>query len=294
MTRRRRRLRAWSSGRSASAAGDEALAISQLPGQAASLRTVVACHKPGRAVGALRATKRPIAVLVGLAAAVGGLSAPLAPAFAGQLQTAKARAAALLVQADNEALLVHDLTLRYQQDAARADFWHAQTTRAEAEATSLRQRSTMTRALLQEEAVLSYADSVPSESPAAGPASENFVEVADRQAYMTAAIGDLSTTLQEYNTERSNLVATIASAKQDVRANLASEDQARADRREALQEAASLQAMLAQTRSEIAALSARQRAATGPPVGNGIVKAVATQLGATSSAPSAILTTTTL
>ena len=200
----------------------------------------------------------------------------------------------MLVQADNEALLVHDLTLRYQQDAARADFWHAQTTRAEAEATSLRQRSTMTRALLQEEAVLSYADSVPSESPAAGPASENFVEVADRQAYMTAAIGDLSTTLQEYNTERSNLVATIASAKQDVRANLASEDQARADRREALQEAASLQAMLAQTRSEIAALSARQRAATGPPVGNGIVKAVATQLGATSSAPSAILTTTTL
>ena len=112
--------------------------------------------------------------------------------------------------------------------------------------------------------MLSYADSVPSQSPAAGPASENFVEVADRQAYMTAAVGDLSTTLSEFNTERSNLAATIV-ATQDMRASLASEDRADADRREALEEAASLQAMLAETRSEIATLSARQRAPPGRP-----------------------------
>ena len=251
----------------------------------------MACHKPKGAVGALRAPKRLVAVLVGLAAAIAGAGAPLGPAFAGQLQTARARAAALAVMVDNEAHVVHDLTLRYQDDAAQAAYWHEQALRAEAAARSLEVSSASTEALLEEEAVLSYADSVPSVKLAAGE-SGDFVEAADQEAYTTAAVGDLSATLAQFNNERSGLAGTIATAKNDLRRDLASESGAAAARRAALGEAASLQAMLARTRSEIAALSARQGPPTGPPVGNGIVRALAAQLETSSPDAATVVATT--
>ena len=60
------------------------------------------------------------------------------------------------------------------------------------------------------------------EPGAAGQSGGNFVEEADRQAYMTVAVGDLSATLEQFNSERSSLVATIAAANKDMRAGLAS------------------------------------------------------------------------
>jgi hypothetical protein len=231
-------------------------------------------------------------VLVGLAATVACFGAPLVPAFASQLQTARTRAAALLARAQREAYLVHDLTVSYQEEAAQAGFWHEEAATAQATARSLAAQSDTTEALLQDEAVMSYADSVPSDSPAASQAAD-FVETADREAYMVAAVGDLSTTLARFDTERSGLAATIATAKKDWRDDVAAEKRAAAARGGALKEAAALQVMLSETRSAIAALSARERASTGPPVGNGIVKALTAQLGVTAPAAAGPGTTTT-
>jgi hypothetical protein len=145
-----------------------------------------------------------------------------------------------------------------------------------------------TGALLQQEAVLSYADAVPSLD--SGDQSGNFFAQADRSEYFSVAVGDLTQTMARFQSEQSALKTLVATRALRLRGDLTAERQAAAARQAALDRAASLQATLAQAQAAEDALASAARSSTGPPVGNGIVTAVAQQLGASPTGASASAT----
>ena len=220
--------------------------------------------------------------LVGIAATV-GLFGALAPAVsAGQLHAARSRVAALSRQAMAEAELLHGLGLRYQAETSRAAFLHAEVLATESTVASTRAGYLRTEALLQDEAVLSYADGLPALSPADQP-SGDFQETVDRSAYLSVAVGDLSQTLVELKAEERQLTKEIATANRQLRAVRAATRNAALARSEALAHAASLQSLLAAARAQVAALASASHSRTGPPVGHGIVAAVAQEMKAPTS-----------
>jgi hypothetical protein len=186
-----------------------------------------------------------------------------------------------------EAELVHQLTVRYQVESAKAGLLQEESARSEQDAQSLRTRARSTESLLRQEALLSYADELPVVLPAAtaeGRSLADLVDETDQATYLSLTIGDISDTLDQLQTEQSELAGALVTTREELQGDMEAVNSAAAARNLALQEAASLQTLLSTARSQVAALTAAQRAAaerarTGPPVGNGIVKALAQQLG---------------
>ena len=216
--------------------------------------------------------------LVGLAAGVVSVGAPGVPSSADTIGSARANAVALSQSVLQEAELVHDRTVQYQVDSARADLVREELAGSEATAQALRSRATQTESLLRQEAVLSYADALPVVG-AGGQSPGDLVEVTDQTTYLALTVGDISGTLKLLQTEQSQLAGSVAASRRDLESALEAESSAGAARQLALREAGSLQVLLARAQSQVAALTAAERPRTGPPVGDGIVKAVAQQLG---------------
>jgi hypothetical protein len=217
--------------------------------------------------------------LVGLAAGFAGLGALGVPSSADPIGSARANAVALSQRVLQEAQLVHQRTVQYQADSARADLVREQLSGSEATARELQLRATQTESLLRQEALLSYTDAVP-EVGAGGQSSSDLVEVTDQTTYLALTVGDISGTLKLLQTEQSQLAGTVTASRRELASALEAESSAGTARQLALSEAASLQVLLSRAQSQVAALSAAERPPTGPPVGDGIVKAVAQQLGA--------------
>jgi hypothetical protein len=216
--------------------------------------------------------------LVGLAAGVVSVGAPGMPSSADPIGPARANAVALSQRVLEEAELVHDRTVQYQVDSARADLVREELAGSEATAQALRSRAAQTESLLRQEALLSYADALPVVG-AGGQSPGDLVEVTDQTTYLALTVGDISGTLKLLQTEQSQLAGTVAASRRDLESALEAESSAGAARQLALREAGSLQVLLARAQSQVAALTAAERPRTGPPVGDGIVKAVAQQLG---------------
>ena len=217
--------------------------------------------------------------LVGLAAGFISVGAPGVPSSADTLGPARANAVALSQRVLQEAELVHQRTVQYQAETARADLVREELAGSEATAQALRSRAAQTESLLRQEALLSYADAVPVVG-AGGQSPGDLVEVTDQTTYLALTVGDISGTLKLLQAQQSQLAGTLAASRRELASALEAESSAGAARQLALREAGSLQVLLSKAQSQVAALTAAERPRTGPPVGDGIVKAVAQQLGA--------------
>jgi hypothetical protein len=217
--------------------------------------------------------------LAGLAAGLISVGAPAGPSSADPLGPARANASALSRLVLQEAQLVHERTVQYQAEASHAGLLREELSGSEATAQALRLRAAQTGSLVRQEALLSYADAVPVVG-AGGQSSADLVEVTDQTTYLALTVGDLAGTLKLLETERSQLAGTVAKSRRQLESALEAEGSAAAARQAALREAGSLQVLLSRAQSQVAALTAAERPRTGPPVGDGIVKAVSQELGA--------------
>ncbi len=222
--------------------------------------------------------------LVGLAAGFVSVGAPGGQLSADPLAPAKANAAALSRRVLQEAQLVHQRTVRYQVQSARAGLLRDELASSEASAQALRVRAGQTESLLRQEALLSYADALP-DVGAGGQSSSDLMEATDQATYLALTVGDISGTLDLLRSEQSQLARTVVTSRLELQSALEAESAAAAARQLALREAASLQVLLSRAESQVAALTSAERSPTGPPVGDGIVKALAQQLGATPANP---------
>ena len=220
-------------------------------------------------------------VLVGLAAVIGFSDAPSAPASADPLNSAQATAAQLSQEVLDQAIVVHQLSVRYQTDRAETNYLGAEVASSQRTVDSLRLRSDKTESRLRQEALFSYTDEVPAAS-AVAQFGGNLVELAARSTYLSLTLGDVTATVLQLQTEQSQLGHALTSLRGEYRNEEATGTQAADQRDRALGEATDLQDMLAQAQSQVAVLTAQQHAQAGLPVGNGIVNAVNQQLGTAS------------
>ncbi len=216
--------------------------------------------------------------LAGLAAVLASFDAFGAPATADPLQTAQARATELSDQALSQASVVQELSSRYKRDKAQAVFLGEQVTSSQRTVQSLVRRSDRTETDLRQEALLSYVDEVPADG-SIGQLAGNLIELADQKTYLTLAVGDMTDTLDQFRLDQADLSTAIAARRTAFHEAVSAEKVASNQRALALDEAASLQELLSQARSQVAALAAAQHANAGPPVGNGVVTAVAQEIG---------------
>jgi hypothetical protein len=172
----------------------------------------------------------------------------------------------------------HTLAALYDADVANASYIEDEAATARASARSLEARYLRTVSLLRQEDLVAYVGGVPASSgQAAGPGE--YVSQEDRSTYERVAVGDLSVTIAAYRLEQTSLQRALATYKRVLARDIKAEKLVAVSRRQALAEASSLQAMLTRARVELAAEAAKQEASVGPPVGNGVVKAIATSMG---------------
>lgn len=206
----------------------------------------------------------------------------MAPVSADPLGTAQANAAELSQEVTDEAVLVHQLSLRYESDRAQANYLGSEAATSQATVQSLQARSRRTESLLRQEALFSYTDEVPAASSVAE-FGGNLVELAAQRAYLSLTLGDVSATVVQLQSEQFQLGRALTTLRRQYHSELETGTVAANQRDQAIGEAAALQGMLAQAQSQVALLTSEQHAQAGLPVGNGIVNAVNQQLGTTSS-----------
>jgi len=178
----------------------------------------------------------------------------------------------------------HALVLAYDAALSRVYVLRAQVLAAEATAASLRAMHRSTTALLQREALLFYVGAVPNEAPSGGAAmAGEFISEADQATFERLAVGNLSRTLALFQQEETGIERALAGYRRALRAELAAARALVSSRLHALAQAAALQNVLERSRAELAAEAVKQRASAGPPVGHGVVAAIATELGAASA-----------
>jgi Transglycosylase-like domain len=225
---------------------------------------------------------RLVMALVSLAAATTYMIALVAPVWADPLGTAQANAVAISQEVTDEAVLVHQLSLRYESDRAQANFLGSEVASSQANVQSLQARSRRTESLLRQEALFSYTDEVPAASSVAQ-FGGNLVELAAQKAYLSLTLGDVSATVVQLQSEQFQLGRALTTLRRQYHSELETGALAADQRDQAIGEAASLQGMLAQAQSQVALLTSEQHAKAGLPVGNGIVNAVSQQLGTPSA-----------
>jgi Transglycosylase-like domain len=225
---------------------------------------------------------RLVMALVSLAAVTAFTNALVAPVSADPLGTAQANSAQLSQEVTDEAVLVHQLSLRYESDRAQANYLGSEVASSQANVQSLQARSRRTESLLRQEALFSYTDEVPAASSVAQ-FGGNLVELAAQRAYLSLTLGDVSATVVQLQSEQFQLGRALTTLRQQYHSELETGTVAANQRDQAIGEATALQGMLAQAQTQVALLTSEQHAQAGLPVGNGIVNAVNQQLGTTSS-----------
>ncbi len=218
------------------------------------------------------------AVLLSLAAAGTGFSALPGQGVAANLPSAKARAAALVADEVRQGERVHALTVAYLHDAGVVVRLRSEVHALDRSVRSASAEYASTRALLQQQALLSYAGGVPSGAPA-GPGQADFITQADQAAYEHLAIGDLTEVLARFDAAAARLASRLAAYRAHLAESTAAERSAAATRSQALARAESLQQLVDNARARVATLrAAALRTPTGPPQAKGLVQVVQAQL----------------
>ena len=206
------------------------------------------------------------------------LGAPLAGAAATLPGKSRQKLSQLQRSEVAAARQAHSLAALYEADVANASYIEDEAAAARAGARTLEAKYLRTVSLLRQEDLVAYVGGVPASSgQAAGPGE--YVSQEDRSTYERIAVGDLSVTIAAYRLEQTSLQRALATYKRVLARDIEAEKLVAASRRRALAEASSLQATLTHARAELAAEAAKQEASVGPPVGNGVVKAIATSMG---------------
>jgi len=172
----------------------------------------------------------------------------------------------------------HKLAVRYEADVASAGYVQDEAAVARESVRAIEVSFGRTQSLLRQEALVAYVGGVPAAAGSDAGAGE-YLSQADRTTYERVAVGDLSGTLTAFRLEQRGLSRAIGTYERDLARDLQAEREVGASRRGALVQASSLEAMILRTRSGLAAEAAKHQASAGPPVGNGVVKAVATSMG---------------
>ena len=175
----------------------------------------MACHKPLGPDGALRVAMRLVMALVSLAAVTAFTNALVAPVSADPLGTAQANSAELSQEVTDEAVLVHQLSLRYESDRAQANYLGSEVASSQATVQSLQARSRRTESLLRQEALFSYTDEVPAASSVAQ-FGGNLVELAAQRAYLSLTLGDVSATVVQLQSEQFQLGRALTTLRRPV------------------------------------------------------------------------------
>jgi len=230
-------------------------------------------------------------------ASVASCTVPFIGPFAGTASASTVSKSASRVAELNDSKLaaaerVHELTLRYEADAAAANYLETEAATNRANVLSLRSLYDQTKSRLQQEAVISYMGGAPSLTGTGGTSAASageWVSQADQAAYERVAVGDLTETLGRFRLEEATLSTALAGYRRSLQRDLAAEAAVAGSRHQALEQAASLQRAIDKDRAQLAADAAKRRASAGPPVGNGIVKAIAAQMGIAGAATSSLL-----
>jgi hypothetical protein len=236
--------------------------------------------------------------MAGIVVAVVCLVAPVVPAGADPLATARAQEASVQAQVQAGAARVRALTVAYQRANLLADSLEQQVAGDRAQLRSLQNRVTASMDVLRYQAIISYTGGAGDETlggvpaPRQAPSSVNDPSV--RAEYLQVAAGDINDAVDGYRIGERALAAAEASLARQEKASDAALATAGAARQAALRQAAAEQAQLAALQVHVAQLTqaiilaaARQRAAQiapragqGSPVNNGLVTVVRTIVAA--------------
>ncbi|HET9061636.1 MAG TPA: transglycosylase family protein [Acidimicrobiales bacterium] len=188
----------------------------------------------------------------------------------------RGRIAALYREQLAEARSVHSLTLRFAADVARARQLQGQARTMSVQLTVLKKSYGQTAALAREDAILSYVGEFPA-APPSDPGSD-FATTAAAKEYESATLDDMTTTMARLARQQTELSKLLSTYRSELSRITSGEAAAAASRRLALLQAQHLQAMIGAAQHQLAQAQMQAKAAAGPPVGNGLVKAVNAQL----------------
>lgn len=199
--------------------------------------------------------------MVGLSVAVvcfGAAALPSASvAGADGISSAQAQVQALQKQVVAGAARVRSLTLSYEQANTQASVLAAQVATDQAQVNRLRAQVAATASALRTEAIASYTGGTAT-TPGDGDSS---ADPAVKAEYFEVAAGDLRDTADAYRTREAQVGTAESVLATEMRASEAAARAVGAARREALQEAAGLQASLVSVQNRLAQLEAAQQAA---------------------------------
>lgn len=228
--------------------------------------------------------------MAGIVVAVVCFLAPLMPATADPLGSAKAQEASVAAQVQAGAAHIRTLTLAYEQADFQANALQQQVAQDKAQLHQIQARVTTSLNFLRFAAIISYTggagDTTFATAPAAGPLT-SISDPSVRAEYLDIATGDITDAVDRYKLGERALAgaeSTLATQKKAADEALASVGAAQ---QAAIQEAAVEQAQLASLQghvvqlTEAAAVAAAQqraaaRATQGLPVNNGLVTLVRT------------------
>jgi hypothetical protein len=241
------------------------------------------------------------AIGTGVAVVLFGASAVLAGSVAGadQIESTRAQVRSLEAQVLSGAQQIRQLTVVYNQDSFRATTLAEQVTADQAELAQLQSQVLTSRAVLREDAIISYVGG----PDMTGPASlSGLSDLSVRAEYLDVAAGAITDAVDQYRTQERQLVAAEAllsrqqEAAQDA-ANVTADakQQALAAASQEQQQLDSLQARLTQLETAAAVAAASAEAAAnrpapvpatqGLPVNDGMIAAVRTVVAPTPTVP---------
>lgn len=236
---------------------------------------------------------------------VGGLAAALtccpAPSSAVAQEPASATGGveaavhALAAKAVADARHAHLLAVAYNRDQHRLAALRLGVAEAQRAVRRLDIEKVATEAQLRAQALLSYTGSLTAIATAgARPTGTSSVQASDRTIFLTLAVGNLTVTLTRYQQETAEEMKGQRSLGRQVAEALKAARQAQRQRDQALHDAYATEALLARAQRQLAerraqagaqaassapqGSGARSDAPAGPPIGNGLVQAVASQL----------------
>lgn len=242
----------------------------------------MACHKPTGPARALRALGGAAIALACLAAASLCFGAPAVASPSRGVGTARARVAALDRTELAEARTVHVLTVTYRADAALARRLQGTATSTAAHLSHLRHVYAGTLSVARADAIFSYVGGIP-----VPPLPGSGADFATREAasnYEATALETISRTMTDLSHQQDQLASLVGAYRTQLARALSQEASAATSRRRAIAQALRLQDLMTRAQRALAHAEARSKAPAGPPVGNGLVKAITDQLDRTGNA----------
>jgi len=216
-----------------------------------------------------------------LVAIVSSIIAPVNPALADPVSSARDQIAALGAQISADSAHLHQLTVAYDADALQASELAQQARAASTQLQALQHQVLASDALVRHVAVLSYTGEVQTSNSAS-------LSPLVSQAYLDATVGNIGDTEDLLRADQRETGLEVVQLHQAAKAEVAQLSAAASARQQALSQASSEQQALAGDQAHLNALLAELPAPNRPPavqgLGTGLVSAVQSQVSPPTSA----------